>query len=71
MAIQKQSQPTTSDVDDFTLNVEQMVFMINAENAMRKAEAEGDNQFFRDLAASPEYKSLFGDMSIDLLTATS
>jgi hypothetical protein len=65
MAIQKPVQPITADADDFTLTVDQMVFMINADNAMRKAEAEGNVEFFRDLASSPEYKSLFGNMSID------
>jgi len=65
MAIQKQTQPTTTDTDDFTLNVEQMVFMMNAINAIEQAENEGDKQFFVDLKNSPDYKRLFGEMSID------
>jgi hypothetical protein len=65
MAIQKPVQPTTTDADDFTLTTDQMVFMINADNAMRKAEAEGDVEFFRELAYSLEYKTLFRNMSID------
>jgi hypothetical protein len=65
MATEKQVQDSKAVDDDFSLNTEQMVFMFNADNALRKAEAEGDTQFFRDLAASPEYKALFGEMSID------
>lgn len=62
--IQKQ-QNEAVDEDDFSLNAAQMVFMMNAEAAIEKAEAEDDDQFFYDLADSPEYKALFGDMSID------
>lgn len=51
--------------EDFSLTAKQLVFLINAENAMRKAEADDDLQFFRNLAASDEYKALFGEMSID------
>ncbi len=66
MSAQEQmNQPITQDEDDFSLNAAQMVFMMNSENAMRKAELEDDVQFFRNLAASDEYKALFGDMSID------
>ena len=66
MSAQEQmNQPITQDEDDFSLNAAQMVFMMNSENAMRKAESEDDVQFFRNLAASDEYKALFGDMSID------
>ncbi len=65
MAIQKPVQPVTSDADDFTLTVDQMIFMMNAINAIEQAEAEGDKQFFIDLKESLEYKTLFGEMSID------
>ena len=65
MAIEKQVQDSTTAEDDFTLSVEQMVFMLNAISAIEQAEAEGDKQFFIDLKESAEYKFLFGNMSID------
>lgn len=63
-ARQELNQQVEAD-ESFSLTAKQLVFMINAENAMRKAEAEDDLQFFRDLAASDEYKALFGQMSVD------
>lgn len=65
MAIQKPVQPTTTDADDFTLTVDQMIFMMNAINAIEQAEADDDKQFFIDLKESAEYQRLFGQMSID------
>ena len=67
MALQTQNHQhdESIDEDDFSLNSAQMVFMMNCEAAIEKAEAEDDAQFFYDLADSPEYKALFGDMSID------
>jgi len=65
MAIQKPVPPTTADVDDFTLTVDQMIFMMNAINAIEQAEADDDKQFFIDLKESEEYQRLFGQMSID------
>jgi hypothetical protein len=65
MPSQRQFEKGVTISDDFRLSAAQLVFMVNAENAMRKAEAEDDIQFFRDLAASNEYRALFGAMSID------
>lgn len=62
--IQKQ-QNESIDEDDFSLNTVQMVFMINHENAIEQAYAAHDMVFLRQLAASNEYKELFGDMSWD------
>ncbi len=65
MTLQHQPKQPATITDEFRLTAAQLAFMINAENAMRKAEAENDIQFFRDLAASDEYRALFGEMSID------
>lgn len=59
------AHPQIAVSDDFTLSAAQMVFMINAENAIKQAEIDGDESFFVELVASDEYRALFGDMSID------
>jgi len=63
--MQQQNQEPAAIVDEFRLTAAQMVFMINAEESIKQAEEEGDEQFFRDLVESTEYKALFGAMSID------
>jgi hypothetical protein len=65
VAIQKPVHETTADANSFTLTIDQMIFMMNAINAIEQAEEEDDKQFFTDLKESAEYKTLFGEMSID------
>jgi hypothetical protein len=66
MTTQTQKQQNKAvDENDFSLNTAQMVFMINHENAIERAYTAHDMAFLRHLAASDEYKELFGDMSWD------
>ena len=63
--IQNQQQSASVDEDDFSLNAAQMVFMINHENAIEQAYSAHDMSFLHQLAASSEFKLLFGDMGWD------
>jgi predicted nucleic acid-binding Zn-ribbon protein len=51
--------------DEWTLDVDQMVFMLQHHNAIEAAYDDENMEFLRDLADSDEYKSIFGDTSFD------
>ena len=51
--------------DDFRLNASQMEFMLRIHNAAEKADHEENDQFFIDLADSPDWQSLFPDFGWD------
>lgn len=51
--------------DDWTLNVDQMVFMIQHHNQIEDAFDRDDMDTLRTLAASQEFLTIFGDMSFD------
>lgn len=51
--------------DDWTLNTEQMLFMMAHNNEIETAFEVDDMQYFKTLVASDEYQSLFGEMSFD------
>ncbi|MCI0714528.1 MAG: hypothetical protein L0154_30520 [Chloroflexi bacterium] len=66
MSSQPRTEQTTGQIkDDFVLNAAQMEFMINIDAAAEQADQEGNYDFFDDVVASEEWKSLFGDMSWD------
>jgi hypothetical protein len=65
MTTQTQQQNESMDEDDFSLDAAQMVFMMNHENAIEQAYAAHDMAYLRQLAASDEYKELFGGLSWD------
>ena len=54
-----------TEEDDWSLTVDQAIFMIQQRNNIEFAEDEDDDEFFDALVASEEYKALFGKMSID------
>jgi hypothetical protein len=51
--------------DDWSLSSDQMIFMLQHNNEIEAAYERDDLEFLRSLAASDEYKSVFGDMSFD------
>jgi hypothetical protein len=51
--------------DDWSLNTDQMIFMLQHHNVIEAAFENDDMQFLRDLADSEAYRSIFGDMSFD------
>ena len=49
----------------FTLTAAQMEFMLRIHNAAKKADAEGDFEFFRHLVKGEEWERLFPDFGWD------
>jgi hypothetical protein len=63
--MQTQTTDPAIQQDDWTLNADQMIFMLQHHNSIEAA-YEGDNlEVLRELAASDEYKAIFGTMSFD------
>ncbi|MEO8396499.1 MAG: hypothetical protein ABI700_26130 [Chloroflexota bacterium] len=60
-------QTTESAVqqDDWTLNADQMIFMLQHHNLIEAAYEADDLEALRKLADSDEYKAIFGAMSFD------
>ena len=60
-------EATDLDGNDWTLEADQMLFMMNLNNVIEAANT-GDKEAFEtllDLAVSNEYKTLFGEMGLD------
>jgi hypothetical protein len=53
------------DEDDWTLNSDQMIFMLQHHNVIEQAYAQEDAGFICELSNSDEYKSLFGVMTFN------
>jgi hypothetical protein len=51
--------------DDWTLNADQMLFMLQHHNPIETAYADGDLDFLRELAQSEAYLAAFGEMPWD------
>jgi hypothetical protein len=51
--------------DNWTLNANQMLYMLQNHNVIEAAFAEDDLGSLRQLAVSHEFRALFGDMSFD------
>jgi hypothetical protein len=59
---------TTEDAvqqDEWVLNTDQMVFMLQHHNPITAAYEAGDMESLRELAASDEFKAIFGEMGFD------
>ena len=63
--MQTQTSETSIQQDDWTLNADQMIFMLQHHNPIEAAYAEDNLAFLRELAKSEEYKAVFGAMSFD------
>jgi hypothetical protein len=50
---------------EWTLSADQMIFMLQHHNGIEAAYEADDLEALRELAASDEYKAIFGDMSFD------
>jgi hypothetical protein len=64
MAVQK-PQVTDLEQADWTLNADQMTFMLQHHNYVEQAYADEDMDALHALADSEAYKAAFGDMSWD------
>lgn len=60
-----QNFESDADDDDWTLNADQMVFMLQYHNAVETAFENDDMEFLDELEASEEFQAVFGDMSFD------
>ena len=60
-----QNTPNTEDNSDWTLTTEQMIFMLENNNAIAHAYYTNDIEALRRLAASGRYKAVFDNMSWD------
>jgi len=65
MAIREHDKPDQIAQDDWTLDADQMLFMLQHHNPIETAYASGDMEFLRELAQSEAYIAAFGDMSWD------
>lgn len=54
-----------SQADDWSLDANQMLFMLKYNNEIHRAFQEDDVDFLVSLARTEEYKSIFGTMSFD------
>jgi hypothetical protein len=54
-----------NEEDQWILTTDQMIFMLQYHNPIEAAYENDDMEYLRSLAASEEYKSIFGDMSFD------
>lgn len=62
------AKPTRSEAEsdnDWVLNADQMIFMLQHHNAVAAAYEANDLAFLRSLAESKGYKAVFGNMSWD------
>ena len=63
--MQTQATETGVQQDEWVLNADQMVFMLQHHNPIDAAYEADDMAFLRELEASGEYKAIFGEMSFD------
>lgn len=59
------TQLSDSDADEWILDTNQMLFMMQHNNAIESAFRAEDMEYFRMLSASKEFQLLFVDMSFD------
>jgi hypothetical protein len=59
------AQELEVDSDDWTLNPEQMFFMMEHHNLINDAYASENMEGLRQLASSHDYQAAFGKMSFD------
>lgn len=60
------AQGQNAEIDDeWSLNTDQMIFMMQHHNLIEQAFADDDMDSLRALAASEAYKMIFHDMSFD------
>ena len=58
-------ETTRTEQETWTLNSEQMIFMLQHHNFVENAYAEDNMTVLRELEASETYKTAFGEMSWD------
>lgn len=63
--MQIQATETSVQQDDWTLNGEQMIFMLQHHNPIEAAYEDDRMDYLRELADSEAYTAIFGDMSFD------
>lgn len=63
--MQTQAPQTAVEQDDWTLNADQMVFMLQHHNPVAAAYEADDLGFLRALAETATYKAVFGAMRFD------
>ena len=63
--MQIQTTETSVQQDDWTLNGEQMIFMLQHHNPIEAAYEDDRMDYLRELADSEAYTAIFGDMSFD------
>jgi hypothetical protein len=51
--------------DDWTLNTDQMIFMLQNHIAIELAFSNNDVEFLRNLEGTKEFQAFFGDLSFD------
>jgi hypothetical protein len=65
MTLQERRETRPSVEDDWTLNADQMLFMLQHHNPIEAAYASDDLDFLRELAKSKAYMAAFGAMPWD------
>jgi hypothetical protein len=66
MTVQKRREQAQFDQgDDWTLNADQMLFMLQHHNPIEAAYVNDDLDFLRQLATSEAYIAAFGEMTWD------
>lgn len=63
--MQTHAPQTAVQQDEWTLNTDQMVFMLQHHNPIVAAYEADDLDYLRELANSDDYKAVFGNMSFD------
>lgn len=53
------------EIDDWSLNPDQMLFMLEHHNLIMDAYAKEDMESLRQLATTKEYQAIFGEMRFD------
>ncbi|TVR21190.1 MAG: hypothetical protein EA396_08860 [Anaerolineaceae bacterium] len=54
-----------NEADDWTLDTDQMIFMMQNHNAIDAAYENDDIGYLNQMASSDQYKAIFGSMSFD------
>ena len=60
-----QATETSIQQDDWILNADQMIFMLQHHNPIEAAYEDDRLEYLRELADSQEYKAVFGEMGFD------
>lgn len=63
--MQVQATERSIEQDDWTLNADQMIFMLQHHNPIEAAYKENQMDYLRELADSITYKVVFGNISFD------